>query len=255
MALVERIQAAVARTELLPFKVEIATEAQLDGVIQLRAASYGKHLPELGAKLREPEAADFAYGCEVFVATSKLDGSVLGTLRTHSNVMEPLPLQMSLRLSADFRGQRMVESTRLCIKGTAGSSLVRAALFKAFHRYCLAQKVDLMMATGRRPVDRIYESLLFTDVGQTGAFYPMNFTGGVPHRVMYLAPERAREIYVAAQQPHTDFFFEQIHPDIDISGAKDLSDKLWMCPDPQVNPPSHRSHVATVAGTANSLSQ
>ncbi|MDT7517740.1 hypothetical protein RAE19_03130 [Rhodoferax sp. TBRC 17660] len=37
MALVERIQAAVARTELLPFKVEIATEAQLDGVIVKRS--------------------------------------------------------------------------------------------------------------------------------------------------------------------------------------------------------------------------
>ncbi len=253
MALVERIQAAVARTELLPFKVEIATEAQLDGVIQLRAASYGKHLPELGAKLREPEAADFAYGCEVFVATSKLDGSVLGTLRTHSNVMEPLPLQKSLRLSAEFRGQRMVESTRLCIKGTTGSSLVRAALFKAFHRYCLAQQVDLMMATGRRPVDRIYESLLFTDVGEEGAFYPMTFTGGLPHRVMYLAPARARDIYVGAEHPHTDFFFEQIHPDIDVSGAKNLSDKLWMCPDPHVTPPHLSLNTAVTSGAAVNL--
>jgi len=102
MALVERIQAAVARTETLPFKVEIATEAQMDGVIQLRAASYGKHLPELGAKLRKAEAADFELGCEVLVATSKLDGSVLGTLRTHANVMAPLPLEASLKLPTGF---------------------------------------------------------------------------------------------------------------------------------------------------------
>jgi hypothetical protein len=111
MALVERIQAAVARTETLPFKVEIATEAQMDGVIQLRAASYGKHLPELGAKLRKAEAADFELGCEVLVATSKLDGSVLGTLRTHANVMAPLPLEYSLKLPTGFRNTLMVEST------------------------------------------------------------------------------------------------------------------------------------------------
>ncbi|WP_296507975.1 hypothetical protein [Rhodoferax sp.] len=250
MALVERIQAAVARTEILPFKVEVATEAQMDGVIQLRAASYGKHLPELGAKLREPEAADFAYGCEVFVATSKLDGTVLGTLRTHSNVMEPLPLQMSLALSSDFQGQRMVESTRLCIKGTSGSSLVRAALFKAFHRYCLAQNVDFMMATGRRPVDRIYDSLLFTDVGPAGVFYPMTFTGGVPHRVMYLDPQRAQRLYVGAQHPHTDFFFEKVHPDIDISGAKHLAESLWMCPDHQ---PGNWKAPAPTSAAAMSL--
>ena len=230
MALVERIQAAVARTELLPFKVEIATEAQLDGVIQLRAASYGKHLPELGAKLREPEAADFAYGCEVFVATSKLDGSVLGTLRTHSNVMEPLPLQRSLNLPGSYAGKRMVESTRLCVKGNTGSSIVRAALFKAFYSYCMAQGVDQMMATGRRPLDRMYDGLMFTDVGETGKFYPMAFTGGVPHRVMSLVPELVRTLWTGANHSLTGFFFETHHPDIDLSGATSLLAVGWSCP-------------------------
>lgn len=239
MALVERIQAAVARTELLPFKVEIATEAQLDGVIQLRAASYGKHLPELGAKLREPEAADFAYGCEVFVATSKLDGSVLGTLRTHSNVMEPLPLQRSLNLPATFADNRMVESTRLCVKGATGSSIVRAALFKAFYTYCMAQEADQMMATGRRPLDRIYDGLMFSDVGESGLFYPMTFTGGVPHRVMSLAPRLVQTLWTGANHSLTGFFFETHHPDIDLSGAKNLSKVQWSCPVAQVTLNAH----------------
>lgn len=234
MALVERIQAAVARTEILPFKVEVATEAQMDGVIQLRAASYGKHLPELGAKLREPEAADFAYGCEVFVATSKLDGTVLGTLRTHSNVMEPLPLQRSLNLPEYFNTRRMVESTRLCIKGNVESSVVRSALFKAFHAYCLAQGVDWMMATGRRPLDRLYTGMLFQDVGPSGVFYPMSFTGGVPHRVMSLAPRQVQSLWTESNHVLTEFFFEKNHPDIDVSGAKNLRSVQWMCPEPVV---------------------
>jgi hypothetical protein len=246
MALVERIQAAVASTEILPFKVEIATEAQMQGVMELRAASYGKHLPTLGVKLREPEDADAQLGCEVLVATSKLDGSVLGTLRTHANVVAPLPLQMSVDLPASFRHQRMVESTRLCIKGNPGSSLVRTALFKAFHHYCLAQRADWMMATGRRPVDRLYDALLFQDVGEAGVFYPMTFTGGVPHRVMSLSPREARRLYIGAQHPQTEFFFERIHPDIDLSGAKDLSTMAWLCPVPDAVP-----HAA--AGTSSSL--
>lgn len=202
----------------------------MEGVIELRAASYGKHLPELGAKLREAEASDFEAGCEVLVATSKLDGSVLGTLRTHANVEKPLPLQHSLKLPARFHGSRMVEATRLCVKGNPHSSLVRSALFKALHSYCLEQDVDAMMATGRRPVDRIYDGLHFSDVGEAGVFYPMTFTGGVPHRVMHLSPRAAQSLWHAAQHALYGFVFETHHPDIDLSGAK-LLRHVWECPE------------------------
>ncbi len=225
------IPRSVVQTAHLPFRVEIASAAQMDGVIQLRAASYGKHLPDLGCKLREAEAADFESGCEVFVATSKLDGTVLGTLRTHANLVQAIPLQHSLKLPHRFRGSRMVEATRLCVKGNPNSSLVRSALFKALHNYCLAQNVDWMMATGRRPVDRIYDSLYFSDVGDAGVFYPMTFTGGVPHRVMYLAPQAVQPLWHAAQHSLHDFFFETRHPDIDLSRAKSIA-HTWHCPEP-----------------------
>jgi hypothetical protein len=217
-------------TEILPFRVEIASPEQMEGVIQLRAASYGKHLPELGAKLREPEAADFEVGCEVFVATSKLDGSVLGTLRTHANLAKALPLQHSLKLPSRFHNTRMVEATRLCVKGNPHSSLVRSALFKALHTYCLERNVGAMMATGRRPVDRIYDSLYFSDVGESGVFYPMTFTGGVPHRVMHLAPEAVQRLWNASQHSLYQFFFETQHPDIDLSAAK-ANHHAWECPE------------------------
>jgi hypothetical protein len=222
---------AVSRVEHLPFRVEIASTEQMEGVIQLRAASYGKHLPDLGAKLREAEAADYAPGCEVFVATSKLDGTVLGTLRTHANCVDALPLQYSLQLPQRFRGSRMVETTRLCVKGNPNSSLVRSALFKALHTYCLDQGVDWMLATGRRPVDRIYDSLYFSDVGEAGMFYPMTFTGGVPHRVMYLAPQAVQPLWHAAQHSLHDFFFATQHPDIDLQRAKRIA-QPWLCPVP-----------------------
>jgi len=229
MALVERIQAAVTRTEILPFTVQIATESQMDGVFALRANAYGKYLPELGAKLRQAEAADSQTGCEVLVATSKIDGSVLGTMRTHANMAAPLPLQYSLELPPPYAGQRMVESTRLCVKGDPASSLVRTALFKAFHSYCIAQGVDWMLATGRRPVDRLYDGLLFNDVGAAGMFYPMTFTGGVPHRVMALAPSQVQTRWTAASHPLTEFFFERHHPDIDLSAARPLAALPWTC--------------------------
>lgn len=216
--------------ERLPFRVEIAAPHNLAAVAALRAASYGKHLPTLGAKLHQPEAADFDPACAVFVAKSKLDDSLLGSFRTHANVSSVLPLQTSLQLPVRFRGSRMVETTRLCIKGNPNASAVRSALFKALHLYCLAQKVDWMMAAGRRPVDRIYDGLLFQDVGEPKMFYPMAHASGVPHRVMSLAPLAVEPLWGACRHPLYHFFFETSHPDIDLSGAKNL-DFEWECPD------------------------
>lgn len=213
----------VQTEESLPFLVEIASPEQLQEVADLRAATYGKHLPALGATLSQPESADVTLGCEVFVARSKLDGSLLGTLRTHTNAFVPLPLQASLDLPKRFDGTRMVETTRLCVKGGPGASIVRSALFKAMHRYCLDQKVEWMLAAARQPVDRIHDSLLFEDVYAPRTYYPMAHAGGVPHRVMCLAPTYAQTKWGKHRHPLYRFAFETYHPDIDVSKVQDLS--------------------------------
>jgi len=106
----------------------------------------------------------------------------------HTNVFKPLRPQASISFGAKrFRQKRMVETTRLCIEGSPNASLVRTAMFKAQFHYCLENGIDWMMATGRRPVDRIDESLMFADVLEPGQFYPMEHVGGLPHRVMCLS--------------------------------------------------------------------
>lgn len=225
----------VAQTEeILPFRVEIASRQHLQDVAALRAATYGKHLPELGATLRQPEPADFARGCEVFVAKSKFDGSLLGTLRTHANVFNPLPMQASIDLPERFNGTRMLETTRLCIKGNPGASVVRTALFKAMYLYCLEQNVEWMMAAARRPVDRIHDSLLFVDVKEPGVYYPMAHAGGVPHRVLSMSVTDMQRQWKASEHPLYRFGFETHHPDIDLSPAQDLNFD-WECPDSGTN--------------------
>lgn len=229
-----RSNPAIQTEESLPFVVEIATTQELQEVADLRAATYGKHLPALGASLSQPEAADVSLGCEVFVARSKLDGSLLGTLRTHSNALSPLPLQASLALPKRFDGARMVETTRLCIKGGAGASTVRCALFKAMHQYCLDQNVEWMMAAARRTVDRIHDGLLFKDVNELRVYYPMAHAGGVPHRVLQMSTTDMQRQWSDCQHPLYRFAFETLHPDIDISQAKDLN-FVWQCPDGNAN--------------------
>ncbi len=231
-------------TERLPFRIEIASNHNLGKVTALRAAAYGRHMPAFATQLEQPEASDFESGCEVFVAISKLDGTALGTLRTHANVHKPLPLQASMQLSGRFNGARMVETTRLSIAGGVSSSVVRSALFKALHLYCLQQKVDWMLAAGRRPVDRIYDALLFKDVNEPGAYYPMSHAGGVPHRVMAFSPTRARALWAENEHPLYNFVFETEHPDINLSGVRNL-DFAWDCPTAMPATPKTPMKVST----------
>jgi hypothetical protein len=215
-----------ALNERLPFRVKIATADELRAVARLRAVAYGKHLPALAARLLQPEAADFELGNEVFVAVSKLDGSMLGTLRTHSNLFKPLPLEASMELPARFQGRRLIEATRLSVLGNLQASLVRNALFKTFFQYCLSQKADWMLAAGRRPVDRLYDTMLWRDVDGVGNLYPMAHAAGVPHRVMCMAPVEAEPIWRAADHPLFRFAFQTVHPDLDFMGVRPLDAML-----------------------------
>lgn len=228
-------------SERLPFRVRVATAKELMAVASLRAAAYGKHLPALATHLLQPEAADFELGNEVFVAVSKLDGSMLGTIRTHSNLFKPLPLEASMDLPAHFRGRRLIEATRLSVLGDLKASLVRDALFKTFFQYCLSQKADWMLAAGRRPVDRLYDTMLWRDVDGVGNLYPMAHAAGVPHRVMCMAPGEAEPIWRAAEHPLFRFAFETLHPDLDFTGVRPLDAML--------------QGVDTSRGIANAIAQ
>lgn len=222
-------------SETLPFVVEMAREGDLHDVAALRSASYGKHIPALGMVLQKPEECDYELGCEVIVARSKFDGTLLGTMRVHTNAFKPLPLQMSLRLPERLSSARMAEATRLCVKGSPNASMVRNALFKALFFYCVEQNVVWMMAAGRRPVDRIYDALLFSDVGEQGKFYPMAHAAGVPHRVMSFSTFDAQSTWGACEHPLYRFVFETEHKDVDLSAMTNLN-FAWNCP--QMDPES-----------------
>ncbi len=232
-------------SERLPFRVGIASRDELAAVAQMRAAAYGRHLPALGLRLVEPEPADFEWGCEVVVATSKLDGTVLGSLRTHANVLKPLPLEASMDLPERYSGRRMVEATRLSVSGGGDSSLVRNALFKAFYLYSQMQQADWLVVAGRRPVDRIYDGLLYQDVAEPGAFYPMAHAGGLPHRVMSMAVAEAEPIWRRAEHPLYRFAFQTRHPDIDLGAARDLT-PVWDLARPQAGFAGRRLFLPTI---------
>lgn len=212
-ARVRAMEVSGKQIEYLPFTVRIAhDESDLDKAIAIRHAGYGRHLPELAARLTAPEAFDQAAGNVVLLAEAKLDGSPLGTMRIHTSEYGSLPLESSVGLPPWLEGSRS-EANRLAIIDGHVGRVVKLVLFKAYYRLCLQAGIDWMVIVARKPLDRQYEALLFTDVFG-GQFMPMRHCGDIPHRVLAFEVSEARARWEAARHPLFDFMVRTHHPDI-----------------------------------------
>jgi hypothetical protein len=119
-------------------------------------------------------------------------------------------------LPAGLRGRVLAEVTRLGVGEGRIGSVVKLALMKALFEYCEEAGVEWMIATGRAPIDRQYEQLLFQDVFGAGELVPLRHVGNIPHRVMAFEVSTAEARWRAASHPLIKFFRETRHPDIDI---------------------------------------
>ena len=93
------------------------------------------------------------------------------------------------------------------------------ALIKACFMYCEDNAIDYSVATGRPPVDRQYEQLLFSDVFPEQGAVPLRHVGNIPHRVMAFEIASFEQRYRDARHPLSRFFFDTQHPDIDVGPA------------------------------------
>lgn len=204
--------------EALPFTVRIvATEEELEKAVQIRQAAYGRHVPELAAKMGAPEELDFDPGTVVIVAESKLDGAPVGTMRIQTNAYRPLALEQSVVLPAPLNACRLAEATRLGISNDRLGRVVKAFLFKAFYAHCVNEGVDWMVIAGRSPLDQQYEALLFGDVFPGAGFIPMQHAANIPHRVMSLKVSEVEAKWRAANHRLYKLFFETTHPDLQLA--------------------------------------
>lgn len=203
--------------EILPFTVRIVrNNKQLERAVTLRQAAYARHVPEFAAQLRAPEPADSDPGSIVLFAESKLDGSILGTMRIQTNRYGSLGIEESIDLPDWLQGATLAEATRLGVAEGREGRLVKTVLFKAYFLYCQHAMIDWMVITARKPLDRQYEALLFKDVFAAGKYIPMHHVGGIPHRVMAFHIPTAEMRWTAAHHPLYDFMCRTWHPDIHI---------------------------------------
>lgn len=213
----EHSVATTMKEENLPFTVRLVRNQQdLHKAVSIRHSAYARHLPEFAQSLKAPETADAEDGVVVLLAESKLDGSALGTMRIQTNQFKPLSLEQSVELPQWLRSRPLAEATRLGVAGDRGGRLVTTMIFKAFYQYCRQSGIEWMVVTGRAPVDRMYDRLLFKDVYPGMGYIPFIHVGNLPHRVMSLEVSSVEPGWAAVKHPLYDFFFHTHHPDLDL---------------------------------------
>ena len=250
MAHVESIQREVTAAqhrakvvERLPFTIKrVVTEQDLMKAVQVRHAAYARHVPEFAKSLVLPESTDFDPDCVILLAESKLDGSALGSTRIQTNTEQALHVEASLELPLWLQTGTLAEVTRLGVGEGRIGRLVKIALIKACFEYCEHNGVEWAVVTGRAPIDRQYEQLLFTDVFADKQPVPLRHVGNIPHRVMAFEIATGEQRWAAAKHPLLNFFRHTYHPDIDLShaGARKMARPLVRPVRPQAVGPSFR---------------
>lgn len=169
----------------LPFRIRPAIdEDTIARAAALRQEAYNRHLPQFSASLKKPEPADTMPGVALFVAESRLDGSILGSVRIHTNFFAPLPLEKSIALPPSLARARLAEGVRLCVARDRPGSMVKALLCKTYYMFCVQEGIEHFMLVGRAPLDRQYEGMGFSDIYPGRGFIPMAHIGDIPHRAL-----------------------------------------------------------------------
>lgn len=182
------------------YSVQLAVTGQdLDDACAVRAAAYGHHDPQMGARLGQADALDRAAGTAVFLCRARVGGGCLGTTRIQVSGFGPLALESSLQLPAWLCGRPRAQISRLAVAPGAGV-VVKLLLMKACYQYCLATQVRWMVIGARSAaLIRNYRSLGFRDVFAPGAWIPLASGGGLPHQILTLDVAGAKDAWQATK--------------------------------------------------------
>ena len=201
----------------LPFRVRVVrTDDQLQKAIALRASSYGRHVPELGAVLNRPEDIDRSDRSIIFLAESKEDGSPVGTLRLQSNLSAPLSIERSVRLPEKFQNRPLAGVTRLAVKEGSSGKHVRLVLFKTLYRFCFATQIEWILIGARPPLDVQYRMIGFDDVFEDKRMIPFVTAENLPHRVLAFDVLGAERKWHQNNHRLYQFMAHDYHPDIEV---------------------------------------
>jgi hypothetical protein len=201
--------------EYLPFTIRRVTDqADLGRAIDLRHLAYARHMPEFAEALKVPEQDDLTRDAVLLIAESKLDGSIIGTVRIQTNLSAPLNVEHSIALPAKLAGKTVAEVRRLAVAPGTSGRLVKMALLKSVYLYCVNHGLDWILVAARPPLDRMYEQLLLEDLLDGETFVPLPRENNVEHRVLGAEVQLLPVRFAQTRHPLHDFFVLAQHPDI-----------------------------------------
>ena len=237
---------ASERRETLPFRIRIVrNEDQLSKAVVIRSEAYKRHWPNLSDELQTAETQDRNPNSIIFLAEHKNNSSALGTLRIDTNLVSALPIMRDVQLPEAISRQPFAYVTRLGVKQGALGPLVKIALFKSLHRYCLAKQLSWILVGVRPPNDKDYLRLGFEDVLPNGSLLPITSSGGIPVRVMALETTSAERQWFETQNPLYDFMVKRFHPEIEIFSSVN---GMWSQPRRESSKPSASNCLADEFG-------
>lgn len=206
----------IRATESLPFLVRFVDSPQdLRNAVEIRSSAFMRHVPGLGAALRDPESDDHRADVLLLIAERKADRRVLGSMRLQPNINRPLRLEGELSLPESYRNRRLVEFMRLGIENGDAGSMVRPALAKAGYEICHAASFDFIFAAGRHSTSQIYRSMLFDDVFPN-ATVALSYADNMEHSIFALPIQDADRRWRESGHGLYDFMATTAHPDIRI---------------------------------------
>ncbi|MFN3415684.1 MAG: N-acyl amino acid synthase FeeM domain-containing protein [Caldimonas sp.] len=203
-------------TAHLSFTVRIARSPQdLQAACQVRAQSYGHHLPELRSTFAYPDALDHSPATAVLVCADKATGDPVGTARIQVNSHGPLLIEGSIEVPEAMRDDARAEITRLAVVPGQTDPLVKLALMKASYLYCLANQVRWMVIGARSPaLVRQYRRLGFSSLYDDDRPVPLAHAGNIDHWVLAFDVRAAEREWHAKHHPLYTFMVGTHHPDI-----------------------------------------
>ena len=194
----------------------VASRDDLLEACAIRAQAYGHHLPEMAARLTEPDALDEAPGTTVFLCRDKASGRATGTMRVQTSHAGALMMERSVTLPGWLAVMPRAEITRLAVS-VGSDPLTKLCLMKASYLFCVAQHVQWMVIGARNEaLIRNYRRLGFVDALGRDELVPLAHTGGLMHSILAFDVFAAERAWAAARHPLYGFMVQTVHDDLQV---------------------------------------
>jgi hypothetical protein len=199
----------------LSFSLRLAdTERELQGLCEVRAESYGRHMPGVREAFLSADQIDRSPDTAVLICEDKQTGRIVGTSRIQTSLRAPLLIEGCIEVPPHMATFGRAEITRLAAVPGA-DPMVKLALWKAAYLYCQAAQARFMVIGARsEALVRQYKRLGFDDVYSDRRMVPLDYAGGALHRVLAFDVVTAERTWRQSSNPLYSFIFDNVHPDI-----------------------------------------